>query len=319
MRFMRTLLTNHPLVNILFSVVLVMGAVSYLQMPREKDPEINFNVVSINTMLPGSAAIDVEQLVTDPLEDALRNVRDIRFIRSSSRENISDIMVRFRDLSPTEFDKRITDLRREIQSKANDELPDDAEDPYVIEITSSNGFPTAIVVVTGQADDERLRRQGKLIKEELKRIPGIDTVFAFGFDDPELQVEIIPRALCRREKSRSAVSPGCCALLARQRTRRNWQNFSSRHRNRRKAKSRSTRSRECLEVVKSLFNWSVSRGGPPSRCRLQKSPTPTRSICLTESMALLRTRTLHWRAPVLDWPLLTIRLRKRARRSVSCN
>jgi len=192
---MRTLLTNHPLVNILFSVVLVMGAVSYLQMPREKDPEINFNVVSINTMLPGSAAIDVEQLVTDPLEDALRNVRDIRFIRSSSRENISDIMVRFRDLSPTEFDKRITDLRREIQSKANDELPDDAEDPYVIEITSSNGFPTAIVVVTGQADDERLRRQGKLIKEELKRIPGIDTVFAFGFDDPELQVEIIPRAL----------------------------------------------------------------------------------------------------------------------------
>jgi multidrug efflux pump subunit AcrB len=195
MRFMRTLLTNHPLVNILFSVVLVMGVVSYLQMPREKDPEINFNVVSINTMLPGASTADVEQLVTDPLEDALRNVRDIRFIRSSSRENMSDIMVRFRDLSPTEFDKRITDLRREIQSKANDELPDDAEDPYVIEITSSNGFPTAIVVVTGQADDERLRRQGKLIKEELKRIPGIDTVFAFGFDDPELQVEIIPRAL----------------------------------------------------------------------------------------------------------------------------
>ena len=107
MKFMRTLLTNHPLVNILFSVVLVMGAVSYLQMPREKDPEINFNVVTINTMLPGSAAADVEQLVTDPLEDALRNVRDIRFVSSSSRENMSDILVRFRDLSPTAFDKRI--------------------------------------------------------------------------------------------------------------------------------------------------------------------------------------------------------------------
>jgi len=195
MKLLRTLLTNHPLVNILFSVVIIMGALSYMQMPREQDPEINFNIVSINTVLPGASAADVEQLVTGPLEDALRNIADIRFISSKSRDNISDIMVRFRELSEREFDKRVTDLRREVQSKANDELPEDAEDPNVLEITSSNGFPTAIVVVAGQADDERLRRQGKLIKEELERISGVDNVFAFGFNEPELQVEINPRAL----------------------------------------------------------------------------------------------------------------------------
>jgi len=194
-KFLRTLLTNHPLVNILFSVVIIMGALSYMQMPREQDPEINFNVVSINTVLPGATAADVEQLVTGPLEDALRNIADIRFISSKSRDNISDIMVRFRDLSDRDFDKRVTDLRREIQSKANDELPVDAEDPNVLEITSSNGFPTAIVVVAGQADDERLRRQGKQVKEELERVSGIDNVFAFGFNEPELQVEIDPRSL----------------------------------------------------------------------------------------------------------------------------
>jgi multidrug efflux pump subunit AcrB len=198
MKFVRTLLTNHPLVNILFSVVLVMGFLSFVQMPREQDPEINFNVVSINTFLPGAAAADVEQLVTGPLEDALRNVQDIKFVASTSREGISDIFVRFRELSEREFDKRVTDVRREIQSKANDELPEDIEDPYVLEITSSNGFPTAMVVVVGQADDESLRRQGKLIKEELERIPGVDRVAAFGFNEPELQVEINPRALASR-------------------------------------------------------------------------------------------------------------------------
>ncbi len=195
MKFLRTMLTNHPLVNILFSVVIIMGVLSYNQMPREQDPEINFNVVSINTALPGATAADVEQLVTGPLEDALRNIADIRFVSSKSRDNISDIMVRFRDLSEKEFDKRVTDLRREIQSKANDQLPEDAEDPYVLEITSSNGFPTAIVVVAGQADDERLRRQGKLIKEELERITGVDNVFAFGFNRPEIQIEVNPHAL----------------------------------------------------------------------------------------------------------------------------
>ncbi|MGI9221573.1 MAG: efflux RND transporter permease subunit [Woeseiaceae bacterium] len=195
MRFVRTLLTNHPLVNILFSVVLVMGAVSYMSMPREQDPEINFNFVSIDTVLPGATAADVESLVTGPLEDALRNVRDIKFVSSTSRENSSVILIRFRELSERVFDKRVADLRREIQSKANDELPDDIEDPNIVEITSSNGFPTATVVAIGQANDERLRRQGKLIKEELERLTGVDQVNAFGFDEPELHVEVNPRAL----------------------------------------------------------------------------------------------------------------------------
>ena len=195
MNFYRTLLTNHPLVNILFSVVLIMGVLSYLQMPREQDPEINFNFVSIMTILPGSTAADVEELVTSPLEDALRNVQDIHFVSSTSRENVSNILVRFRELSDREFDKRVTDLRREIQSKTNDELPADVEDPSIREITTSNGFPTAMVVVVGQADDERLRRQAKLIKEELERISGVDEVQAFGFNEPELQVEIDPAAV----------------------------------------------------------------------------------------------------------------------------
>ncbi len=192
MNLMRTLLTNHPLVNILFGVVLVLGTLSYFQMPREQDPEINFNFVSIQTVLPGASAADVEELVTGPLEDALRNVQNIRFVASSSRDTVSNILVRFRELSEREFDKRVTDLRREIQSKTNDELPEEVEDPYVLEITSSNGFPTASVLLVGQADDEDLRRQAKLIREEIERLKGVDRVQAFGFNEPELQIEIDP-------------------------------------------------------------------------------------------------------------------------------
>ena len=195
MKFIRTLLINHPLVNILFSVVLIMGFLSFIQMPIEQDPEINFNLVSVNTVLPGASAADVEQLVTGPLEDALRNVQDIKFVASNSRESISNIFIRFREISERKFDKRVTDIRREIQSKANDELPDDIEDPYVQELTTSNGFPTAMILVVGQADDEKLRRQGKLIKEGLLRIVGVDRVQAYGFNEPELQVEIDPHAL----------------------------------------------------------------------------------------------------------------------------
>jgi multidrug efflux pump subunit AcrB len=192
------LLRNHPLANIAFAVVIVLGAMSYLSMPREQDPEINFNFVVITTVLPGASADDVETRVTNPLEDAVRNVQDIRFVSSASRESVSLITVRFRELPERIFDKRVNDLRREIQNKANQELPADIVEPDVLEITTSNGFPTAAVALIGQADDEALRAMGYQVQKEIERIDGVDRVLALGLNDPELTVNLSAQALAAR-------------------------------------------------------------------------------------------------------------------------
>ena len=198
MKLYRQLLENHPLANIAFAVVLLLGAFAYLTMPREQDPEINFNWVMITTVLPGASAEDVEKRVTKPLEDAIKGVADVRFSTSSSRESVSNILVRFREISERDFDKRVNDLRRDIQNKAKSELPGEAKDPRVLEVTTSNGFPTALVLVTGQAADEVLRQRARLLRDEFERMPGIDQVFATGLRDPELLVEFDPMALANR-------------------------------------------------------------------------------------------------------------------------
>ena len=198
MTLYRRLLENHPLANITFLVVLAMGAFAYLAMPREQDPEINFNWVMITTILPGASAEDVEKRVTKPLEDAIKGVADVRFSSSSSRENVSNILVRFHEISERIFDKRVNDLRRDIQNKAKSELPPEAKDPRVLEVTTSNGFPTALVLVTGQAADEVLRWRARTLRDDLERMPGIDQVFATGLRDPELLVEFDPVALANR-------------------------------------------------------------------------------------------------------------------------
>ncbi|MGB5079805.1 MAG: efflux RND transporter permease subunit [Burkholderiales bacterium] len=199
MKFLELLLRNHPLVNILFGVVLVMGSIAYVQMPREQDPEINFNWVNITTVLPGGSAEDVEKRLTQPLEDAIKQVADIRFVLSSSRESVSSILVRFRDIPERVFDKRVTDLRREIQNKARAELPAEIrDDPRILEITTSNGFPTAQVLLMGRADDETMRRAARAIRTDLERLVGVDQVFALGLRDPELRVEFEPRKLAAR-------------------------------------------------------------------------------------------------------------------------
>lgn len=198
MRLLRALIRNHPLANILFVLVLFLGTAAYLTMPREQDPEINFNWVNITTILPGASAADVERRVTNPLEDAIKGVSDLRFVVSTSRENASNILVRFTEISEREFDKRITDLRREIQNKANSELPEEADDPEVLEITTSNGFPTAILVLQGQAQDETLRRSARLIQADLERIAGVDRVMAPGLRDPEIRIRFDGQRLAAR-------------------------------------------------------------------------------------------------------------------------
>ncbi|MCB1887434.1 MAG: efflux RND transporter permease subunit [Rhodocyclaceae bacterium] len=211
MSFYRRLLENHPLANIAFVLVLLGGVTSYLTMPRAQDPEINFNWVNILTVLPGASAADVEREVTSPLEDAIAQVKDIKFVSSSSRESVSSILVRFNEISDAQFDKRINDLRREVQNKASDELPNEADDPRVVEITSSNGFPTAVLALHGPAGGENLRRAAFRIKKDLERLAGVDQVIAAGLDDAELHVEFDPAALDARGLSPARVSDAVSA------------------------------------------------------------------------------------------------------------
>ena len=203
MKFYAGLIRNHPFANITFALVLLLGFAAYLMMPREQDPEINFNWVIVTATLPGASAEDVEKRITKPIEDAIKLVGDIKFVASNSRENVSSILVRFRDIPERVFDKRMADLRREIDNKAADELPPEAKDPKVLEITTSNGYATAMVLITGEADDEELRRNARDIRDDIERIAGVDRVYAIGLRDPELQVEFDPRAASAR-----GIAPG---------------------------------------------------------------------------------------------------------------
>lgn len=188
-------LQNHVLANLLFLLVLVLGTLHYtLILPRAKDPEVNFNWVNIITVLPGASAEDIERRVTDVLERGIAKVGDIDFVSSQSRNSVSSILVRFEEIDERTFDRRINDLRREVRNK-EDELPVAAEEPEFFELTSSNAFPTATLVITGLADDDNLRRQVRDIEEDLERLSGVDRVDPTALRDPELQVLFDPQRL----------------------------------------------------------------------------------------------------------------------------
>ena len=73
--WLRRLIESHVLTNLFFMMVLLMGTVVYLDLPREQDPNVNFNWVQITTLYPGASAEHDEKKITDVLEDAIEKIQ----------------------------------------------------------------------------------------------------------------------------------------------------------------------------------------------------------------------------------------------------
>lgn len=183
----RRFLENHFLANVTFLIVVVMGSLAYLHLPRQQDPTVNLNWVEVWTFVPGTAAYDVEKQVTEILEEAIDRVADIRFITSTSRQDTSTILLRFTDISQRTFDARVNDLRREIRN-VEGELPAEATRPQINIATSADAFPTASILVVGADQDEMLQFQAQRIKKDFDRLHAVERVDPAGLRDPELQI-----------------------------------------------------------------------------------------------------------------------------------
>ena len=88
-------INNKTVVYVIMTIFLILGISSYFTMPRESFPEINDTKVFVSTVYPGNTAEDIERLITVPLEDALKSVKNLVEIKSTSSEDFSIIDVEF--------------------------------------------------------------------------------------------------------------------------------------------------------------------------------------------------------------------------------
>lgn len=186
--FVRLLIGNKVFTNLTFVLILSMGFLAYWSLPRQQDPTINFNWIVITSSWPGASALDVESRITDPIEEAIQRVDHLDFVSSYSREGLASILVRFDDIPEHVFERRLGDLRREVNT-AEGQFPAEATDPIFIEITSSNAFPAATLALVSSGDDDSLRKQAVLIEKELEQRERIDRIDTQGMADPEIRIE----------------------------------------------------------------------------------------------------------------------------------
>lgn len=184
-------ITNFRVVILLIILISGWGIYSYLNLPLESSPEVKIPIAVIVDSYPGASPADVEELVTKKIETNLSGIQGINKITSTSSNSFSAVTVEFD--SDQDIDDAIRRLRDKLTSIQND-LPADAEDPQVIEI-SLDDTPIATFELTGPYDGFVMRTYAEKIQDELEKIPGIREVNISGGDEKEFTVSYDPQKL----------------------------------------------------------------------------------------------------------------------------
>ncbi len=187
--------------ELLTVLVIGVGLYSLLTIRKEVFPNVQYDIITIYTVFPGAAPSEVEKLITNPLEQEIKEVDGIKKMVSNSLEGLSGIIVQ---LDPDQTTQ--AEAKADIQDVVDrfKDLPAQAEDPS-IEALESKIFPVIEVNVYGGTDSFQLKETARYVEEEIEKIPGVARVDVRGEQEYEIRVEISAKQLRRYQISLTEV------------------------------------------------------------------------------------------------------------------
>ena len=152
-------------------VVLLIGVIAFERLAVRQIPNVDTPVITVNTTYPGASAQVIESQVTQPIEDALSGVEGIEYMQSVSREQSSQVTIRFRlDRDP---DGAASDVRDRV-GQARGLLPDEVDEP-IIQKQEADAQP---IIYLAFSSDRHSRVEiadyaERLVKDRVQTIPGV--------------------------------------------------------------------------------------------------------------------------------------------------
>jgi multidrug efflux pump subunit AcrB len=179
--------THHRTSVLVLTVLLAVGGLySYIVLPKESAPSIEVPYINVTTFYPGASPDDVAELITSEIEQELQSITGVKEIRSTSTEGLSSIVVEF--LPDVPIDDAEQDVRDQVETAKSD-LPDDAEDPVISEIDTSE-FPIMTINLAADYSLTRLKELAEDLRDEIESRPGVLEVDISGGLEREVQVNV---------------------------------------------------------------------------------------------------------------------------------
>jgi CzcA family heavy metal efflux pump len=179
---------RYPISTFLFAVtILVLGIVSFQQLPIDLLPNISVPVVSTVTFYSGAGPLDMEQTVTRLQERSVSSVNDVDYIRSSTREGISRVSIFFN--WNANLDVGLVDVVQRVNRILN-QLPTGISPPVVLrfDITS---LPVCTITVGGDMDERDLYDLAfNVVEPQIEHISGVASASVTGGRIREIHITL---------------------------------------------------------------------------------------------------------------------------------
>jgi multidrug efflux pump subunit AcrB len=182
---------KHPIIPIvLFVVLTVVGIVSFLRLPINHNPDIDYPIVSVNISFPGAAPSEIESQILQKVEGSVAGIGNVRSIESVASEGSSETDIEFQIGTP--IDRAVTDVRDAV-TKVRADLPQGILEPQVSRVQVAGG-PIAFfgVTTTALSEQELSWFIDNAVTKRLLALPGVSQVSRVGGVDRQMRVDLDP-------------------------------------------------------------------------------------------------------------------------------
>lgn len=205
---------------VLFLIIAVSGVMTFFSIPKAEDPDFTIRTGVITTVFPGASPQRVEELVTDKLEEKVREIDGVKTVESQSMSGLSILKVEFQD--------SIQDMQpywQKLRNKVDDASGDLPEEAYTPAVNDEFGDVYGIVIaLTGDGFSYReLKDAADDMRDRLLKIKGVGKVERWGVQDERIFVDftnsrmaaagVSPFALAQMIDGQNTLQPSGSALV----------------------------------------------------------------------------------------------------------
>ena len=183
---------HKTVIYVIMAIFFFLGIRSYNIMPRESFPEISDTRVFVSAVFPGNTAEDVERLIVDPLEEALKSVQNLVDITSTSEEDFAVVKLEFdEDIAVDLAKQRTKDLVDGVVSGADWPTYNNAKvEPSVFEMDFSELMPILSISMVGDYPIEQMKDFAGYLEEKIEQFPEVKSVDIRGIEAFEVEVAV---------------------------------------------------------------------------------------------------------------------------------
>lgn len=195
---------KHPVfISCIAFLLLILGWHSLKKLPVDLFPDVAFPIVMVSTSFPGAGPVEVETLVSKPLEDEMSTLPGIKTLSSINKEGVSTVIAEF----TLETDIKYAEQQvRDRVGSAKAKLPDDIKEPVIRRLDPADQPILIISIAADLPDAELFDLADEVIRPKIEQVSQVGLVEVIGGRKREIRVELDQNKLKQYEVSASQVA-----------------------------------------------------------------------------------------------------------------